>query len=133
VIPRLVPHRGPWSETVGLEIRGPRKRALYVPDLDDFTPDHDPLDWIADVDRLYIDATFFSDDEIPWRDAAQVPHPRVEATLRRFSGLPPSERAKVRFIHLNHTNPLLDPTSPVARRLLDEGYVLAADGERMAL
>lgn len=133
VLPRLVPHRGPWSETVGLEIRGPSKRVLYVPDLDDFTAEHDPVRWLAEVDRLYLDATFFSDDEIPWRDAAQVPHPRVADTLRRLSAVPVDDRARVRFIHLNHTNPLLDPDSPVARRLVDDGYVLAVDGERMAL
>lgn len=133
IVPRLVPHRGPWSETVAIEIRGPRRRALYVPDLDDFTAEHDPVRWLAEVDRLYLDATFFSDDEIGWRDLSQVPHPRVVDTLRRLAGVPRADRERVRFIHLNHTNPLLRPDSEVARRMVDEGYVLATDGERMAL
>lgn len=129
--PRLVPHRGPWSETVAFVIRGPSRAALYVPDIDRWDDDNDPVRLVREVDRAYLDATFFSAGEIPWR--GQVAHPFVEDSLARLGGLPPAEREKVAFIHINHTNPLLDPRSEASRRVADLGFTVARDGERFAL
>jgi pyrroloquinoline quinone biosynthesis protein B len=132
--PLLVPHRGPWSETVAFRIAGPRASALYVPDIDRWDDwDLDPVEVIAGVDRAYVDGSFFSAGEVGWRDADQILHPLVEDTLRRFAPLPAAERAKVTFIHLNHTNPLLDRSSEAHRQVIDAGFRVAADGETSPL
>ncbi|MEQ1571961.1 MAG: MBL fold metallo-hydrolase [Myxococcota bacterium] len=129
--PRRVSHRGPWSETVAFELAGPSRRALYLPDIDRWDDEVDPAEWIARVDRAYLDATFFSPGEIPWR--GQVAHPFVEDTIARLRGLPARERAKVAFVHLNHTNPLLDPRSEEWARVAEAGMTVAQDGERFSL
>jgi pyrroloquinoline quinone biosynthesis protein B len=99
---------------------------LYVPDIDRWDLwDRDLRALVSSVDHALLDATFFSADELPGRDAARVPHPLVTDTMDRLDGLGP----KVHLIHLNHTNPLwLDP-SPAERR----GFRVAREGAEIDL
>jgi pyrroloquinoline quinone biosynthesis protein B len=53
--------------------------------------------------------------------------------MERFSTLPREEKAKVRFLHLNHTNPALWPDSEAYRTIIDGGFRLADEGERVGL
>ncbi|MCA9494529.1 MAG: MBL fold metallo-hydrolase [Myxococcales bacterium] len=132
VVPRLVPHRGPWSETVALELRGPSRRALYLPDLDRWgTAEEgaDPVVLLESVDRAWVDGTFFDLGEIPWRDPAAVIHPLVRDTVERLSAVPDELRSRLVFIHLNHTNPLLDPDSDASRWIADQGFSVAREGD----
>ena len=133
VTPVLVPHRQEYSETVCFRIDGPGRAVLWLPDvdswreLDDIGPRIEGL--IESVDVAYIDGTFFANGEIPGRDMSGFPHPFIRDSLKRFIILPPAERAKIRFIHLNHTNPALDPSS-AARGEIDElGLDVAVEGE----
>ena len=52
-----------------------------------------------------LDATF-DGNELPGRDMADIPHPFVLESMELFSELSAADKAKVWFIHLNHTNPL---------------------------
>lgn len=134
VEPWLVPHRGPWSETVAFRISGPSRTVLFVPDIDRWDDwERDPAEVVRGVDLAFVDGTFFDATEIPWRDPAQVRHPFVVDTLARLGHLPAEDRAKVVFVHLNHTNPLLDPASEASRRVHDLGFRVARDGERIPL
>ncbi len=137
VTPLLVPHRQEFSEVVGFRIAGPRRAALYIPDIDAWEQ-LDAMgprieDLIAGVDVAYLDGTFFANGEIPGRDMTGFPHPFIAASMARFAPLPESERAKVRFIHLNHTNPALRPDSRERAAVLKAGYRLAQEGERFGL
>ena len=137
VTPLLVPHRQEYSEVVGFKVAGPNKSILYLPDIDSW----EDLDrrgsrieeWIAQVDVAYLDGTFFAQGEIPGRDMSGFPHPTISHSLERFSALPKSERSKIRFIHLNHTNPALRPDSPESRRIEAAGFRIAQQGERIGL
>lgn len=133
-----VPHRDEYSETVGFVVMSPGKTALYVPDIDsweDFAA-ASPLNLpalIAAVDHAFIDATFWDDDELPGRDMSEIPHPRVAATMAMLADLPDSERAKVNFIHYNHTNPIRDPASAESREVAARGFAVARRGDRHCL
>ncbi|MFN9880954.1 MAG: pyrroloquinoline quinone biosynthesis protein PqqB, partial [Planctomycetota bacterium] len=61
------------------------------------------------------------------------PHPFVVESLQRFARLSPEERAKIRLIHFNHTNPLLDPKSAATRQVQSAGLRIAEQGERVEL
>jgi hypothetical protein len=50
-------------------------------------------------------------------------------TMERLGALPAAVRRRVRFTHLNHTNPALDPDGPAAAMVLGGGYDLAVEGE----
>jgi pyrroloquinoline quinone biosynthesis protein B len=53
--------------------------------------------------------------------------------MERFRHLPPAERAKIRFIHLNHTNPALRPGSEARQAIAAGGFAVAAEGETVPL
>lgn len=126
----VVPHRDEFSETVAWRIQGPTRAVLYLPDIDSWEQWALPLEEVLrTVDAAWIDGTFWDDGELG-RDMREVPHPRIAATLARLATLPATERAKVRFTHLNHTNPVLDPSSPEAREVIAAGCHVAVEGER---
>ena len=60
---------------------------------------------------------------------AEIPHPFLVESIARFASLPAEERGKVRFIHLNHTNPASNPASRAAEHVRAAGMAIAADGE----
>ena len=124
VTPLRVPHRDEFSETVGFIVRGPNRSVLWLPDIDKWEKWSVPLeDVLARVDVAYLDGTFHTADELPGRDLREIPHPLITETMARLKDSP--LRAKVRFIHLNQSNPLL--------REKRDGIVVARDGERTPL
>ncbi|MCB0550762.1 MAG: pyrroloquinoline quinone biosynthesis protein PqqB [Lewinellaceae bacterium] len=134
ITPLSVPHRDEYSETVGFLIEGPDKRALYIPDIDKWQLwERDILELIRQVDIAFLDGTFFANGEIPGRDMSEIPHPFIEESLALFGSLPEEERAKVHFIHFNHTNPLLDAEGAAARRVREMGCGVGEEGMRFSL
>lgn len=133
VRPFLVPHRDEFTETVGFEITGRHKKAVFIPDIDKWSKWPTSLpDVVKKADYVLLDATFYRNGEIP-RDMAEVPHPFVEETMRLLQALPAAERAKVYFIHCNHTNPLLNPDSPERREVQRLGFHVATEGLELPL
>lgn len=138
VRPYTVPHRDEYSETVGFVISGPTKSVLFLPDIDDWgTWEREQGvridDMIKAVDWAFVDATFYDDYELPGRDMSAIPHPRVSKSMDRFDGLLESDRAKVRFIHINHTNPVRFDSSPQSKIMTDRGYKTAKRGQSYCL
>jgi pyrroloquinoline quinone biosynthesis protein B len=137
VTPLPVPHRQEYSEVVGYRIDGPRQRVLFLPDIDSWNG-LDSLgiaieDWIASVDVAFLDGTFFDNGEIPGRDMSGFPHPFIAYSMQRFESLPATEKAKIHFIHFNHTNPVARPGSAEGRRVEAAGFHLAREGDRIDL
>jgi pyrroloquinoline quinone biosynthesis protein B len=134
VTPFLVPHRDEYSETVGFRIQGPSKSALFIPDIDKWSKwEMDIVTAIASVDYAFLDATFFDGEEINHRDISQIPHPFIVESMALFADLPTQEKAKVHFIHLNHTNPALDSNSKQYQKILNAGFRVASFGETFVL
>jgi pyrroloquinoline quinone biosynthesis protein B len=126
VRPVLVPHRDEYSETVGYVLMGPEKKALFIPDIDKWEHwDRNIVTELAKVDYAFIDATFYDANELPGRDMSLIPHPFVQESMALFREIPASEKAKIYFIHFNHTNPLLNPESEESQQLLSEGFKIA--------
>jgi pyrroloquinoline quinone biosynthesis protein B len=133
VTPFLVPHRDEISETVGFRFEGPERTVVYLPDIDKWARWDTPVeDLVRSADVALLDGTFYGDGEVA-RDMAQIPHPFVVESLQRLGALPAQERAKVRFIHLNHTNPLLDPSSEASDAVRDAGFGVAREGDVLPL
>lgn len=132
----VVPHRQEYSEVVGYRIDGPTRSVLYIPDIDSWE-EWDAMgvrieEVLASVDVAYLDGTFFANGEIPGRDMSGFPHPFITHSMERFAALPEAERAKVRFLHLNHTNPALERGA--AREEIERaGMAVAAEGETEGL
>ena len=90
-------------------------------------------DMIANVDYAFLDATFYANGEIPGRDMSGFPHPFATHSMERFAKLPETERAKIHFIHLNHTNPLLNPDAPERQTVKRAGFNIAGEGHAYCL
>lgn len=129
VKPIEVPHRDEYSETVGYLIKGPNKSAIYIPDIDKWYKwDKSIVDLISSVDYAFIDATFYDEKEINYRDISEIPHPFVIESMKLFERFSKEEKSKIYFIHLNHTNPLLDSNSSEYKDLISKGYNVAQEG-----
>ena len=129
VKPIEVPHRDEYSETVGYLIKGPNKSAIYIPDIDKWYKwDKSIVDLINSVDYAFIDATFYDEKEINYRDISEIPHPFVIESMKLFERFSREEKSKIYFIHLNHTNPLLDSNSSEYKNLISKGYNVAQEG-----
>jgi pyrroloquinoline quinone biosynthesis protein B len=119
-----VPHREDFTDTVAWVLEGPNASILYAPDLDKLDKATEGL--IAEVDIALVDGTFFREDEIG-QGMRVVPHPPVEKTLPRLSKTD-MKGTRVIYIHLNHTNPMCDPSSPEAEEVRKKRLEVAEDG-----
>ena len=126
ITPFTVPHRDEYSETVGYIISGPAKKALFIPDIDKWEKWETAIvDVVAAVDYAYIDATFYDSRDIKHRDISEIPHPFIIESMALFKTLPAEEKSKIRFIHINHSNPVLRPDSEQSQTVLKNGYGIA--------
>lgn len=99
-----VPHRDEYSDTVGYRIDGPRRSAIFIPDIDRWEKWDRSIRALAEnVDLAFVDGTFASAGELN-RDIEEIPHPLMPRTRELLKGA----RAKLWFIHLNHTNAQID-------------------------
>ena len=134
VQPFEVPHRPEFSETVGYKIYGPNKKALFIPDIDKwYLWDKSIIDEIKKVDYALVDATFYDSKEVNYRDISEIPHPFVIESMKLFDSLNDNEKNKIYFIHLNHTNPLLDKQSDQYKYVIGKGYNVAEEGMSLKL
>jgi pyrroloquinoline quinone biosynthesis protein B len=133
VTPVKVPHRDEYSETAGYIIEGKNKKALFIPDIDKWEKwDRDLSQLAKEFDFLLIDATFYDSKEIN-RDISEIPHPLVTETIDLLSGLNIENRSKVYFIHMNHTNMMLDPDSELSKLVTSKGFNIARLGQKLYL
>lgn len=134
IVPLLVPHRDEFSETVGFEVKGPDKKALFIPDIDKWEKWHySILQKVKETDHLLIDGTFYDTDELPGRDMSEIPHPFIEESVKLFSHLNDEEKNKICFIHLNHSNPLIQNMSEKKIFVEKSGFNIAFDGRQFPL
>ena len=126
ITPIQVPHRDEYSETVGFLIEGNTKSALYIPDIDKWEKwNNSIIELIKKVDYAFLDGTFYDEKEVNNRDISEIPHPFIIESLKLFNSLDKSEKNKIYFIHLNHTNPLLNSDSSEYNRVIREGFNVA--------
>ena len=133
VTPFLVPHRDEYSETVGYKIEGKNKSALFIPDINKWKLwKKNIVDEVKKVDYAFIDATFFKEGEIN-RPMNEVPHPFIEETIKLFENESKETKAKVVFIHFNHTNPALLQTHALKDSIQNLGFKFAKEGTNFQL
>ena len=134
ITPFLVPHRDEYSETVGYIIDGPNKKIAFIPDIDKWGKwNKDIISLVKNVDLAFIDGTFYDSNEINNRNMSEIPHPFVVESVELFKDLTLKEKAKVVFIHMNHTNPLLDSNSKQYKTVIDKGFKVAGFKQKIEL
>ncbi|MEP1151012.1 MAG: MBL fold metallo-hydrolase [Balneola sp.] len=133
VTPFLVPHRDEFSETVGYKIETDSTSVLFIPDINKWGIwERSIIEEVSKVDYAFLDGTFYDQNELPGRDMSEIPHPFIEESLKLFEDLEASEKAKIQFIHFNHTNPLI-LDSPERKKVEELGFKVAFEGLRINL
>lgn len=135
-----VPHRAELSDMHAFIVRGPNQSVLFLPDHDrwDDTLAHHHVssirEWLSSlrVDIALVDGTFWSANELSGRRQDEVPHPTVSETLERLGPRVEGDPHVV-FIHLNHTNPLHEPSSPEHQTVIDMGWTVGEQGMTFTL
>ena len=124
-----VPHRDEYSETAGFKILTEKKNYLFIPDIDKWSKwNKDLIEEVNSVNYAFLDATFFSDGELPNRAMSEVPHPFVSETMDLLRDESRLTKGRIHFIHFNHTNPLLFDNSAKIE-VLKSGFRLAEQGQ----
>jgi pyrroloquinoline quinone biosynthesis protein B len=134
ITPVVVPHRDEFSETVGYKIQGPNKTVLFIPDIDKWDLwNEDLVELLNSVDLAFLDATFFDREEVNFRPFSEIPHPFVKETMKLLELEAIEIKNKVYFIHMNHTNPLLNPKSKESLWVETQGFHIARFGQEFDL
>jgi len=60
---------------------------------------------------------------------SEIPHPFIEESTILFDKINEEEQRKIHFIHLNHTNPLLDKNSEESKIFDNNAYHIAHEGQ----
>jgi len=130
ITPLIVPHRNEYSETVCYKIQTKNKCLLFMPDIDKL--EKNIIDIIEEVDYAFIDGTFYNSKEIK-RDTNEIPHPFVSESITLFNSMSKKNKQKIHFIHLNHTNPLLNKDSKEYKQLIKLDFKIAEQGKKFFL
>ena len=67
------------------------------------------------------------------RDISEIPHPLVSETINLLNSLSKENKSKVYFIHMNHTNPMLNPDSDLSKSIINKGFNIARLGLKLYL
>lgn len=124
------------EQTVGVRLSDGQKVAYYIPGC--AVVDDALLGRLADADLLFFDGTLWRDDEMIRSGTGQKTGQRMghmsisgpEGTIARLSGL---IRPRKLFIHINNTNPVLDPASPERAEATAAGWEITHDGMEVDL
>lgn len=133
-----VPHRDEeGSDTHGIIVCGEDKRIFFLPDHDTYEQTlgfHNTLslrEWFKSlsVDVVLLDGTFFSFDEVAncRSDHTGIPHPSIQQSLQLL-GVRQEADPEINFIHLNHSNPLIDDTGK-RKTVEDLGWRIGQQGQ----
>lgn len=119
------------EETVGVELAANGRRVFYIPGCA-MVPD-----WLRDrvsgADALLFDGTLWADDEMiraglgqkTGRRMGHVPVSGAEGSMAALDGVAVARRI---YVHLNNSNPLVDPASPQRASAEAAGWQIGHDG-----
>jgi len=117
------------SRTYGYEVSFAGKRFVYTPDLGDLR--EEVLRRISWADLFMLDGTFWWNNELERisglkKTSRELGHVPIEESLET---LKTTNVKRVIYTHINHTNPILEPKSPLLSRLTEAGFEIAHDGQ----
>jgi pyrroloquinoline quinone biosynthesis protein B len=124
------------EQTVGVRLRAGGAEAHYVPGCARMTPALKAR--LAGAGLVLFDGTLYRDDEMHVQGLGQKTGTRMghlaiagpEGSLAAFAGL---DVARKVYVHMNNSNPVLDPRRPERAAVEAAGWTVARDGMEFAL
>ena len=126
-----LPEQEPGQAALGLLLEAGGRRLAYTPSVPEVT--HNLRDLYQSCDVILVDGTFWSNAELNRthsgtplaRAIGHVPMSGGDGTIALLADI--TEPQKI-FIHLNNTNPVLDPRSAEYESLQNAGWQIGQDG-----
>ncbi|CAF0697551.1 pyrroloquinoline quinone biosynthesis protein PqqB [Candidatus Methylacidithermus pantelleriae] len=123
------------GQVVALSLFSPEgKQVVYAPALPKISPAF--VSFVSGAHCLLVDGTFWSENELPSlgvhtrtaREMGHLPIAGPEGSLRWLAKL---EVPKKIYVHINNTNPILDPLSKERAHVESQGLTIASDGMKI--
>lgn len=113
-----------------------KKSLFYAPGIAKMTSELKTI--LAKTDCILIDGTFFTEDEMIVagvgnklaQEMGHIPQSGEHGMLTALADFPHTRRI---LIHINNTNPIINPKSPEFKMLTEKGFELAYDGMEINL
>jgi pyrroloquinoline quinone biosynthesis protein B len=126
----------PGQASLGLLLEADGQRVAYTPSLPEITDELRSVYRLCDA--ILVDGTFWSDAELRnthsgtplARSIGHIPMSGEGSTIALLSDLDVPHKI---FVHLNNTNPVLDPRGDEYRAVIDAGWQIGHDGWQLAL
>lgn len=112
------------------------KKIVYCPALPEINPQLE--EFIQESECVFIDGTFWSENElclwnIKEKKASQMGHVPVGGENGSLNWLSSLKIPRKIYIHINNTNPMIDPDSAQAKAVALSGVEIAYDGMKLLL
>lgn len=116
---------------MGLLLESHGKRIAYTPSVPAITDSLRTM--YTSCQTIFVDGTFWSDEELiethagtpTARAIGHIPISGKDGSISLLSDMPALEKV---FVHLNNTNPVLDPRSAAYNAVVDAGWTIGQDG-----
>lgn len=123
------------EQTVGVELRAGGRRGYYIPGCARITPVLAAR--IAGADMLLLDGTLWSDDEmirkgLGHKTGARMGHVAMSGPEGAIAACAKLDIARLIFVHMNNSNPVLDPESAERAEAEAAGWTIGQDGMEIA-
>jgi pyrroloquinoline quinone biosynthesis protein B len=123
------------DQTVGVKLEAAGRTAFYIPGCAALTPALAAR--LDGASAVFFDGTLWTDDEMQQlglgtKTGARMGHMSmsgVEGSIAAFAGL---NVAKKVYVHMNNTNPVLDPGSDERAKAEAAGWIIGQDGMEIA-
>ncbi|MBW4039883.1 MAG: pyrroloquinoline quinone biosynthesis protein PqqB [Acidobacteria bacterium] len=117
--------------SVGLVVEADGRRVAYTPSVPEISEELRAA--YASCEAVLVDGTFWSDAELTRTQAGtpsaraigHVPLSGADGTLALLAGLDVERKV---LVHINNTNPILDPESAERRAAVEAGWEIGVDG-----
>lgn len=119
------------EQTVGVRLDADGRTIVYIPGCAALTPGLAAR--IDGADVLFFDGTLWSDDEmirlgLGGKTGARMGHMAMSGPQGSIAALAPLRIGRRIFVHINNTNPVLDPDSPERAAAQAAGWTIGQDG-----
>jgi pyrroloquinoline quinone biosynthesis protein B len=124
------------EQTVGVELRAEGRTSFYIPGCAALTDDlHDRLRGAAAV---FFDGTLWSDDEmrragLGQKTGARMGHMSMDGAAGSIAAFRDLDIGRKVFVHMNNSNPVLNPAAPERAAAEDAGWIIGQDGMEITL
>ena len=121
------------GDTIGLEITDGERRVVFLAACAQITAE--VRDRLTDADLVFFDGTLWRDDEmialgLSQKTGQRMGHMAMSQTIPNLAEIAIGQRV---FLHINHSNPALDPHTSERQHATDAGWVLPHDGMEIRL